>query len=355
MLYYLGMHAMQTFSSLQVVHYVSFRAIMGLLTTFALSLLLGKRFIAFSAQTFQNTARPFTPENHQTKGSTPTMGGLFIIAMVLVNMLLWCDLGKPEVWILGFCLISFGGIGLLDDVSKVWYKKGISARLKFSLQLFCALFVTVGWIWLKNPSWVIYAPIFKGLVVPVGYLFIPWIILIIVGTSNAVNLTDGLDGLAIGALLINFVFFSGVAYVAGHAEFASYLHIAYTGCSEAVIIGAILIGASLGFYWFNAYPAEIFMGDVGSLALGAVLATLAVISRQEMLLAISGGLFVAEALSVILQIASVKLRKGKRIFKMAPLHHHFELMGWKESKVTVRFHIITLVLCLCGAICLKVR
>ena len=355
MLYYLGMQAMQTCTSLQVIHYVSFRAIMGLLTTFTLSLLLGKRFIAFSAKAFQNIARPFTPENHQTKGSTPTMGGLFIIIMVLSNMLLWCDLSKPEVWILGLCLVSFGAIGLLDDVFKVRHKKGISARLKFRLQLFCALLVTLSWIWLKSPSWVIYMPIFKDFMIPVGYLLIPWIIFVIVGTSNAVNLTDGLDGLAIGVLLINFVFFSGVAYVAGHAEFASYLHIAYTGCSEAVIVGAILIGASLGFHWFNAYPAEIFMGDVGSLALGAVLATIAVLSRQEMLLPIAGGLFVAEALSVILQIASVKLRKGKRIFKMAPLHHHFELMGWKESKVTIRFHIITLVLCLCAAICLKVR
>lgn len=355
MLYYLGMHAMQTFSSLQVVHYVSFRAIMGLLTTLGLSLLLGKRFIAFSAQAFQNTARPFTPESHQTKGSTPTMGGLFIIAMVLSNMLLWCDLSKPEVWILGFCLVSFGAIGLLDDIFKVWYKKGLSASLKFRLQLFCATLVAVGWIWLKNPSWVIYIPIFKDILVPVGCLLIPWTVFVIVGASNAVNLTDGLDGLAIGVLLINFVFFSGVAYVAGHAEFASYLHIAYTGCSEAVIVGAILIGASLGFYWFNAYPAEIFMGDVGSLSLGAVLATMAILSRQEMLLPIAGGLFVAEALSVILQVTSVKLRQGKRIFKMAPLHHHFELIGWKESKVTIRFHIITLVLCLCAAICLKVR
>lgn len=355
MLYYLGMHLMQTCSSFQVIHYVSFRAIMGLLTTFGLSLLLGKRFIAFSARAFQNTARPFTPENHQTKGSTPTMGGLFIVAMVLINMLMWCDLCKPEVWILGFCMMSFGAIGLLDDVSKVWYKKGISARLKFSLQLLCGLLVTVGWIWLKAPSYVIYMPIFKEFMIPVGYLLIPWIVFVIVGTSNAVNLTDGLDGLAIGALLINFVFFSGVAYVAGHAEFASYLHIAYTGCSEAVIVGAILIGASLGFFWFNGHPAEIFMGDVGSLSLGAVLATLAIVAQQEMLLPIAGGLFVAEAMSVILQIGSVKLRAGKRLFKMAPLHHHFELMGWKESKVTTRFHIITLILCLCAAICLKVR
>lgn len=355
MLFYLGMQAMQTFSFFQVVHYISFRAIMGLLSAFGFSLLLGNKFIAFSARTFQNTARPFTPENHQAKGSTPTMGGLFIIAVVLINMLLWCDLSKPEVWILGFCMVSFGGIGLLDDLAKIRHKRGISARLKMGLQLICALFLTVGWIWLKNPSWVIYMPIFKDFVLPIGYLLIPWIVFVIVGTSNAVNLTDGLDGLAIGTLLINFVFFSGVVYVAGHAEFASYLHVAYTGCSEAVIVGAILIGASLGFFWFNAYPAEIFMGDVGSLALGAVLATLAVMAQQEMLLLVAGGLFVAEALSVIFQIISVKLRHGKRIFRMAPLHHHFELMGWKESKVTIRFHIITLILCLCAAICLKVR
>jgi len=354
MLYFVGMHLAQSCSLAHVIHYISFRAIMGLLTTFVLSVALGHRFIALSGRIFQNSARPFTPQSHQEKGSTPTMGGLFMLGMVFLNMLLWCDLSKPEVWILALCMLLFGAIGFLDDVFKVLYKKGISARLKFRLQLICSLVVALSWIWLKAPSWVIYAPILKGFVLPVGYLLIPWIMFVVIGTSNAVNLTDGLDGLATGALLINFVFFSGVAYMASHAEFASYLHIPYTGCSEAVIVGAILIGAMLGFLWFNAYPAEIFMGDVGSLPLGAVLAMLALVSRQELLLPIAGGLFVMEALSVIIQVASVKIL-GRRMFKMAPLHHHFEMIGWKESKVTIRFHIVTLILCLCAAICLKVR
>jgi len=354
MFYYLGMKLVPFFNSFQVIHYVSFRALMGLLSTFFMSIFLGKRFIAFSAQAFANTARPFTPENHQQKGSTPTMGGLFIIIMTLFNVLLWCDMSRAEPWILGLALLLFGFIGFWDDISKVRYKKGISARLKFRLQIVCAFLLILSWIYLKNPSWVIYAPIFKGLVLPLGYLFIPWLIFVIVGTSNAVNLTDGLDGLAIGVLITNFVFFGSVAYVSGHIDFANYLHMPFVGCSEAVIVAAVLVGACLGFYWFNAYPAEIFMGDVGSLSLGATLAMFAIMTRQEMLLPLVGGVFVVEVMSVILQIASIKLR-GKRIWKMTPLHHHFEMIGWKETKVTTRFHIITLVLSLFAAICLKIR
>ncbi|MBI2344522.1 phospho-N-acetylmuramoyl-pentapeptide-transferase [Candidatus Dependentiae bacterium] len=354
MLYYLGMKFVPFFSSFQVIHYISFRAIMALLTTFFMSVLLGRRFIAFSASAFQNTARPFTPENHQQKGSTPTMGGIFIIGISFLNIALWCDLTRQEPWILALSLILFGAIGLLDDISKVKFKKGISARLKFRLQLICAILVILFWIVLKNPSWVIYMPIFKELIMPVGVFFIPWLILVIVGTSNAVNLTDGLDGLAIGILITSFVFFGGVAYISGHIDFAHYLHMPYVGCSEAVIVAAVLTGACLGFYWFNAHPAEIFMGDVGSLSLGATLAMFAIITRQEMLLPIVGGVFVAEALSVILQIASIKIFK-RRILRMSPLHHHFEVIGWRETKVTTRFHIITLILSLFAAVCLKLR
>jgi phospho-N-acetylmuramoyl-pentapeptide-transferase len=354
MLYYAGMSLAKLFPSFQVIHYISFRAIIALLSTFFIGLLLGKRFINFSAQVFQNTARPFTPENHQQKGSTPTMGGLFIIGLTLINSLLWCDLGLFQPWILLITLVFFGAIGLWDDISKVKSKKGISAKLKFRLQLLCALILAVSWVWLQNPSYEVYMPIFKGFMIPLGCLFIPWLVFVIVGTSNAVNLTDGLDGLAIGTLLINFVFFGGVLYMGGHADFASYLHLPFVGSGEAVIVAAVLTGACLAFYWFNAYPAEIFMGDVGSLSLGATLAMMAIMTRQEMLLPIVGGIFVAEAMSVILQIGSIKLF-GKRIFKMAPLHHHFELIGFKESKVTIRFHIATLILSLFAAICLKIR
>lgn len=354
MLYHICMKLTEYIPTLEVMHYVSLRALMGLLTAFGMMILLGNKFIQFCLATFQNIARPYTPDSHQQKAATPTMGGILIIFVCLINMLLWCDLTKPDAWILGFCLLSFGLIGFADDISKVWYKRGISAQLKFRLQLVCALLVAVAWIWLKNPTPVIYAPIFKGLVIPLGLFFIAWVVFVLIAMSNAVNLTDGLDGLAIGTLLVNFVFFSGLAYVAGHLEFANYLHIPYTACSESVVVGSILVGASLGFYWFNAYPAEIFMGDVGSLSLGATLAMLALMAQQEMLLVIAGGLFVAETLSVIAQVFSFKYF-GKRIFKMAPLHHHFELMGVKESKVTIRFHIITMILCLCAAVCVKLR
>lgn len=354
MLYHFAAALTPYWSAFNVVHYVSFRAIMGLLTTFGASLLLGGRFVAFSAKTFTNSARPFTPQSHQLKGSTPTMGGIFILAVTLINMLLWCDWSKPELWILALTLLVFGLIGLWDDLSKVWYKKGISARLKFRLQLTCALGVALVWFFLKSPSTLICVPIFKHLNIDLGYLLIPWVMFIIVGTSNAVNLTDGLDGLAIGTLMLNFSFFASVAYLAGHAEFASYLQIPFAACSEVAIIGGILVGASMGFLWFNAHPAQIFMGDVGSLSLGAALAMMAIIARQELLLPIAGGIFVLEALSVIGQIFSIKTF-GKRILRMAPLHHHFEVLGWSESKVTVRFYIITLLLCLCAAMMLKIR
>lgn len=354
MLYHIAAALMSTFSVLNVVHYVSFRALASLLSTFVLSLVFGSRFIDFSRVSFQNSARAFTPDSHQGKGSTPTMGGIFIVLMVLINMLLWCDWTKPDMWILALTLLGFGAIGLWDDLCKVWYKNGISARLKSRLQLVISLGISLLWVWLKNPSTVIYMPVFKGLQIDIGYLFIAWIVLVLIGTSNAVNLTDGLDGLAIGILTLNFVFFGAVAYLAGHAGFASYLQIPFAACSEVAIVAAILVGASLGFLWFNAHPAQIFMGDVGSLSLGGVLAMMAIMARQELLLIVTGGIFVIEALSVILQVFCVKTWK-KRLFRMAPIHHHFEMIGWSESKVTIRFYIITIMLCLCGAIMLKVR
>ncbi len=354
MLYYFATLFQPSLSALNVVHYVSFRAIMGLMTAFGMSVLLGDRFIAFSRRVFQNRARPFTPASHLEKGSTPTMGGLFILQIALFNVFLWCDLQKPEAWILGLTLLLFGAIGLLDDLYKIWYKNGISARLKFSLQLLCALAVAMVWIWLKNPSEAICIPLLKHINPEFGCLFVPWIIFIIVGTSNGVNLTDGLDGLATGVLLLNIAFFSGVAYLAGHSAFASYLQIPFTDCSETVVVGGVLFGALLGFLWFNAHPAQIFMGDVGSLSLGAALAMMAILAKQELLLPIAGGIFVLEAMSVILQIASIKIF-GKKLLRMAPIHHHFEMLGWKESKVTMRFGIITLILCLLAAVMFKIR
>lgn len=354
MLYHLALSLQEHVSAFNVVHYVSFRAIVGLLTSLFISLLFGQRYIDFSKKAFQNRARPFTPANHQMKGSTPTMGGCFILLVVVSNLLLWCDWFKPELWLFALVLTGFGAIGFLDDLYKIWYKNGLYPRQKFTLQLLIAFVVVMSWIWVKNPSQVICVPFFKHMDMDLGYFFVPWLVFIIVAMSNAVNLTDGLDGLAIGILLSNFSIFSIIAYLSGHYAFASYLHIPFTASAEVAIVGGVLIGASLGFLWFNAHPAQIFMGDVGSLSLGAALALMAITSKQELLLPLAGGLFVFEVLSVIGQYASLRLY-GKRLFKMAPVHHHFELMGWQEPKITIRFNIISIVLCLLTLIALKVR
>jgi phospho-N-acetylmuramoyl-pentapeptide-transferase len=319
-----------------------------------MSLIFGNKFIALSKRLFKTEARAFTPANHREKDNIPTLGGLFILAIVITNMLLWCNWDKPEMWLFIIVLTGFGSIGLMDDLCKIWYKKGITARTKMGLQIITSLLVTLIWILVKTPSTSICLPFFKSYAPELGILFIPWIMFILIGTSNAVNLTDGLDGLAIGTLISNFTVFSLVCYLAGHRTFSEYLHIPFAGTAEIAVIGAIFIGASLGFLWFNAHPAQIFMGDVGSLALGAALAMMAIMPRQEILLAIAGGMFVLEAISVITQLGSWKLYR-KKLFKMAPIHHHFELLGWKEPKITVRFNIISFILCLLALVTLKIR
>lgn len=354
MIYHLAYQMQEYLSVCNVVHYVSFRAMAALLTSFFLSLLFGERFISFSRSMFQTVARPFTPDTHRNKDKTPSMGGCFILLIVLSNMFLWCDWSRPELWLFILVLTGFGLIGFLDDLYKVWATNGLYPRQKLVLQVVVATVVVLSWVYTKNPSYEICIPFFKGFSPDIGYFMIPWLVFIIVAMSNAVNLTDGLDGLAIGTLLSNFAVFSVIAYLAGHTAFASYLHIPFTGSSEVTIIGAILIGASLGFLWFNAHPAQIFMGDVGSLSLGATLALMAIVSKQELLLPIAGGLFVFEVLSVIGQYWSLRF-SGKRLFKMAPIHHHFELMGWQEPKITVRFNIISIVLSLLALITLKIR
>lgn len=354
MIYHVALICQSYFSLCNVVHYVSFRAIAALLMSFLMSIVFGQKFIEFSKQTFQNAARPFTPETHKHKGQTPTMGGCFILLVVLLNLLLWCDWSKQDVWLFVMVLTGFGAIGFLDDLCKVWYKKGLYPRQKLSLQLVTALIVTLAWIYTKNPSSVVCVPFFKSINIDLGYFLIPWIMFVLVGTSNAVNLTDGLDGLAIGTLLSNFSVFSIIAYLAGHMAFASYLHIPFTATAEVAIVGGVLIGASMGFLWFNAHPAQIFMGDVGSLSLGAALAMMAIISKQELLLPIAGGVFVLEAVSVVVQCVGRKYY-DIRLLKMAPIHHHFELLGWKEPKITIRFNIISIMLCLLVLITLKIR
>lgn len=341
-------------SWLHVTHYISVRVVAGMLTSLFLSLLFGDAFIAYSKKLFTTKARPFTPESHKKKDNIPTMGGVFILLVVLTTMFLWCDLSKIDVWLSVLTLVGFGCIGLVDDLYKIIEHKGLHSRTKFRLQVLVGLIIAYAIVFLKHPTTEICIPFFKNLHPELGLLFIPWVVFLLVGVSNAVNLTDGLDGLAIGALITNFSVYSIIAYLAGHFAFAHYLHIPFAGSSEVAVIGAILVGASLGFLWFNAHPAQIFMGDVGSLSLGAMLALMAILSKQEILLVLSGGLFVLETLSVIAQLTSWRLYR-KKLFKMAPIHHHFELLGWSESKITIRFNIISVVVCLLALISLKMR
>ncbi len=354
MIYHLSNYLKHTFSIFNVIHYVSFRAIAALLTSLFFSFIFGNWFINKSQQFFRTNVREWTPEAHKIKNNMPTMGGIFIIATVIFSSLLWCNLLQYTVLLFLACITGFGIIGFLDDWFKIKRKKGISARSKFLLQITFALIIAIC-LYAHNPNQAFISfPFFKNLTIDLGYFYIAWVAFILVAMCNAVNLTDGLDGLAIGSLIPNFALYSLICYIAGHFLLAYYLHIPYAHSSEITIIGCALVGASLGFLWYNTYPAQIFMGDVGSLALGSALALMAILAKQELLLVISGGLFVMETVSVIMQVVSFKYF-GKRIFKMAPLHHHFELLGWQESKITVRFGIISLILCLFALLTLKIR
>ncbi len=354
MLYHLALYVKSYWSCFNVVHYVSFRVLASLLSSLVLSFVIGRWFIAQSQKFFRSKTREYTPESHKQKGEMPTMGGIFILMVVFINSLLWCNLTDPLVWIFLLCLVGFGAIGFWDDYSKIKRHKGISASLKIRLQWSIAAVIALLMVCCADVSTKIAVPFFKSFNPDLGILYIPWAMFILVGCSNAVNLTDGLDGLAVVSLIPNFATFSLIAYLAGHYTIATYLHIPFAGSSEIAVLGAILVGASLGFLWYNTYPAQIFMGDVGSLALGGGLALMALMTKQELLLALAGGLFVAETLSVMAQIFSYRTF-GKRLFKMAPMHHHFELIGWQESKITVRFGIISIILCLLALITLKVR
>ncbi len=353
MLYHLSQALTQSLRYFNVVRYTSFRAIAGLLTALLLSLLFGAWFVRQSAL-FRTTVREDTPDSHKIKNYTPTMGGLFIILTTLVSSLIWCDLAQPEVWIVLGCLLGFGAIGFYDDWYKITHKRGIKERSKLLAQLAVGFTVALSWYYVVQPPTELCVPFFKNVTPALGFLLVPWAVFVLIGTSNAVNLTDGLDGLATGSLLVNFGTFSLICFLSSNLLFAKYLAIPYTTTSEVVVIGGILVGACLGFLWYNSYPAQVFMGDVGSLALGSVLALMALMSRQELLLPLAGGLFVVETLSVMVQVVSYRYF-GKRFFKMAPIHHHFELKGWPESKITTRFTIITCVLCLLALITLKMR
>jgi len=354
MFYHLSLYLKSYISLFNVFHYVSFRAIAALLSSLIFSFAFGNWFIGKSKIFFKSRVRPLTPESHRKKDNMPTMGGIFIILTVSVITLLWCDLTSLRVWVFLLCLLGFGSVGFIDDWMKIKYSEGMLAKRKFIFQWCIAFVVSLGLFFCRGMTTIISFPFFKTIHPDIGLFFIPWSMFVIVSLSNAVNLTDGLDGLAIGSLMPNFATFAVLCYLAGHVKIASYLNIPFASSSEAAVLGAILMGSSVGFLWYNTYPAQIFMGDVGSLALGAVLALIALMAKQEILLVLAGGLFVLEVLSVIIQVASFKFL-GRRVFKMAPLHHHFELIGWQESKITVRFAIISLILCLLALITLKIR
>ena len=364
------------FTPFRVFQYTTFRTAAAAITALFLCLALGPWLIA-KLREFQigQYIREEGPKSHMKKAGTPTMGGILIIISIVIPTLLWANLVNPYVWIAMFSLVSFGLIGFWDDYAKVRRKQneGLTVKQKFGLQIVAALLVgfmllalhaqkiystsiNVPFFKTFKPDLLIDAPLRYWYTYPLAFVFFfAFMVLVIVGSSDAVNLTDGLDGLAIGLMLIASFAMTALTYVTGHAQFAAYLDLArLPGASELTIFCSSMVGASLGFLWYNAHPAEIFMGDVGSLALGGALGVVAVLIKQEVLLIFIGGVYVIEALSVILQVGSYKLRK-KRIFKMAPIHHHFEALGWEESKIITRFWIAGLVMALFALTTLKLR
>lgn len=360
MLVWLAEYLTQYHIIFNVVSYLTFRSIVALMTALWISLWIGPKVIR-RLQMLQigQIVRHDGPESHFSKRGTPTMGGVMILFSISVSTLLWANLSNPYVWCVLFVLLAYGTIGFVDDYRKVVRKNsdGLIARWKYfwlsSVALVVAFMLYA--IGKDTAATQLVVPFFKDVMPQLGLLYILLAYFVIVGTSNAVNLTDGLDGLAIMPVVFVAAGFALIAWATGNVNFANYLHIPYIkNTSELVIVCTAIVGAGLGFLWFNTYPAQVFMGDVGSLSLGGALGTIAVLVRQEFLLVIMGGVFVMETLSVILQVGSYKIRK-QRIFRMAPIHHHFELKGWPEPRVIIRFWIISLMLVLIGLMTLKLR
>ena len=360
MLYWLFQRLQEVNPDFNVFGYITLRAILAALTALALSLILGKPFIKrLSRRQVAQPIRTLGPKTHYAKSGTPTMGGALILFAIVVSSLLWSDLGNRYVWVVLLVTLGFGLIGWLDDYRKLMLKdsKGLPARWKYLLQSIFGLIAA--WFLYTTAdvpaSTELIIPFFKNVVIPLGVFYIATTYLMIVGFSNAVNLTDGLDGLAIMPSVFVASALGIFAYVAGNVVFSDYLGVpSIPGAGELAIFCGALAGAGLGFLWFNTYPAQIFMGDIGALAVGAALGVIAVIVRQELVFILMAGVFVMETVSVILQVASFKLT-GKRIFRMAPIHHHFELKGWPEPRVIVRFWIISVILVLAGLATLKIR
>ncbi|MCY3813669.1 MAG: phospho-N-acetylmuramoyl-pentapeptide-transferase [Gammaproteobacteria bacterium] len=347
-------------SGFNVFQYLTFRTMVSALTALAISLLLGPTMIRqLSHHQIGQVVRELGPKSHLAKAGTPTMGGALILVAIVVATLLWCDLANRYIWIVLGVVVSFGAIGWVDDYLKISERnsRGLSAGWKYLWQsVFGFLAAVVLFSAASTPAETsLIVPFFKEAALPLGIGFVVLTYLVIVFMSNAVNLTDGLDGLAILPTVMVAAALGLIAYLAGHMEFAAYLQIPHIpGAGELSVFCGALIGAGLGFLWFNAYPAQVFMGDIGALALGAALGVVAVVVRHEIVMLIMGGLFVVEAVSVIMQVVSFRLT-GKRVFRMAPIHHHFELMGWPEPRVIVRLWIVTLVLVLVGLSTLKLR
>ena len=360
MLLWLTDYLSEFVSGFAVFQYLTFRTMVSVVTALLMSLLIGPVMIARLARAqIGQTIRDDGPASHFSKAGTPTMGGALILVILVVTTLLWGDLTNRYVWLVILVTLSFGAIGWVDDYLKISRKntEGLIARWKYFWQSVFALRAAV-YLYTAAQSPVettLFVPFFKSIALPLGIGFVLLSYLMIVGMSNAVNLTDGLDGLAIMPAVMVGAALGLIAYVSGNTEFSSYLQIPYVaGAGELAVFCGALIGAGLGFLWFNTYPAQIFMGDVGALAIGAALGLVAIIVRHEIVLLIMGGLFVLETASVIIQVASFRLT-GRRVFRMAPIHHHFELKGWPEPKVIVRFWIITLVLVTIGLSTLKLR
>ena len=358
MLYHLLFPLASSYKLFNVFKYLTFRTIYAMITALIVAFIIGPWVIRrLEALQARQVIRTDGPESHLKKQGTPTMGGVLILAAIIIPTLLWADLTNVYIWLTLFIISGYGLIGFVDDYKKVVEKnpKGLSPKQKMFWQVLLAGAAGVFLYNLSGFTTDLYFPLFKRLHPDLGLFFIPFVTLVIVGASNAVNLTDGLDGLAIGPVSINAATYLLFTYIAGNAKLSGYLQIPYVpGSGELAVLCGAMVGAGLGFLWYNSYPAEVFMGDVGSLSLGGGLGILAVITKQELLLVIVGGVFVVEALSVIFQVGSYKYC-GKRIFRMAPIHHHFELKGVAEPKIIVRFWIITIILALVAISTLKLR
>jgi phospho-N-acetylmuramoyl-pentapeptide-transferase len=358
MLYHLLYPLHDTISAFNVFRYLPFRSIAAALTALLLAFVIGPTLIRLlEDRQIGQTIREDPPERHRAKAGTPTMGGVLILGALVLSTLLWSEWTNPYVWLVVGVTVGFGSIGFVDDYQKAIRKNpgGLRARTKLLLQTLVAAAASIAIYHLPGFDAELSVPLFKEFHPAIGMAYVPLAMLVLIGASNAVNLTDGLDGLAIGPVLITAAVIGLFAYVAGHSVIADYLEIKYVpGAGTLAMFCAAMVGAGLGFLWFNTYPASVFMGDTGALALGGALGAIAVVIRQELVLAIAGGVFVLEAVSVILQVASFKLT-GRRIFEMAPLHHHYELKGWPEPQIIVRFWIVSIILGLISLSLLKLR